>query len=87
MHNKFRIAALASAMFVLTQPVQAADAGADAASTGSSAAGAASASGKKAAPVRYCLNIDVESGTRVPQRRCKTQEEWSELGVEVKAKR
>ena len=79
------LATPAFAMLALAQPAHASDGAAGAADTVSAAAEGSRAAAR-AAPKKYCANIIPDTGTRLSRRVCRTRQEWSDEGAEIRGK-
>lgn len=54
-------------------------------SAGAAAGKPAANPGKPDSAVKYCLQYDAPTGSRISKTECKTKAEWIELGVDVEA--
>lgn len=52
-------------------------------SAGAAAGKPAADAGKPGPGVKYCLQYDAPTGSRISKTECKTKAEWIELGVDV----
>jgi hypothetical protein len=77
----------ACAMLALAQPAGAAG-GAPAAAAASSTAGSTSGTQAKATGTKkVCINVVMDTGSRMTRRMCKTKAEWADEGVDLDARK
>ena len=77
----------ACALLALSQPAPASDSSTAAAAAAISAGSSAGAQAKAAQATRHCLNLVLETGSRMTRRVCKTKAEWADEGVDLDAKK